>query len=206
MKNILLILDNTLEFDLTRTILFKLGFNILSIKKGADMHARLQENFPDLVITSVLGTQDDMLTEFTKIRENRGIPKFIWVGPDTKMKKLSGVQMKVIDATLSRPIQPEQLIRTACELLGLVADKYIDRYRGLLSDSLASPSPSSSSIIQDPVRAAAYGKVVQKVENIDKTFSLKEIAHRNDKKAGLENTAELGAQKKEFLKALFKKS
>jgi CheY-like chemotaxis protein len=203
-KNILLILDNALEFDVTRTILFKLGFNILSIKKGADMHARLKENFPDLVITSVLGTQDEMLTEFTKIREKRGIPKFIWVGPDTKMKKLSDVQKKVVDATLSRPVQPEQLIRTACDLLGLPADKHIHLYRGLVADSLKAPATSSK--IHDPARAVAYGKVVQKIENIDKTFSLKEVAHRNDKTAGLENTEELGAQKKAFLKSLFKKT
>lgn len=203
-KNVLLILDNALEFDLTRTILFKLGFNILSLKKGADMHARLKENFPDLVITSVLGTQDEMLTEFVKIREKRGIPKFIWVGPDTKMKKLSDVQMKVIDATLPRPLQPEQLIRTACELLGLSADKHVDTYHGLVSDSLTSSSTSSK--IKDPARAAAYGQVIKKTENLDKTFSLKEVANRNDKTAGVENTSELGAQKKAFLKSLFKKA
>lgn len=202
MKNVLLILDNALEFDLTRTILFKLGFNILSIKRGADMHQRLKENFPDLVITSVLGTQDEMLTEFLKIREKRGIPKFIWVGPDTKMKKLSDVQMKVIDATLPRPLQPEQLIRTACDLLGLSADKHVATYHGLVSESMTTPVPSK---INDPVRAAAYSQMVKKTENLDKTFSLKEVDVHNDITAGAENTEQLNSKKKEFLKTLFKK-
>lgn len=203
MKNVLLILDNALEFDLTRTILVKLGFNILSIKKGADMHARLKENFPDLVITSVVGNQDEILMEFLKIRENRGIPKFIWVGPDTKMKKLSDVQMKVIDSTLSRPLQPEQLIKNVCELLGLSVEKHVAVYRGLTTESLKAPEKPNQ--IHDPVRAAAYSKFVKNTEDMDKTFSLKQVIGHNDVTAGLENTEEQTKKKKEFLKTLFKK-
>ncbi len=203
MKNVLLILDNALEFDLTRTILVKLGFNILSIKKGADMHARLKENFPDLVITSVVGNQDQILTEFIKIRENRGIPKFIWVGPDTKMKKLSEVQMKVIDSTLARPLQPEQLIKNVCELLGLSVEKHVAAYRGLTANTLQTPAAPNK--INDPVRAAAYAEFVKKTEDLDKTFSLKEVAGHNDITAGVENTDQQTNRKKEFLKNLFKK-
>lgn len=204
MKNVLLILDNALEFDLTRTILVKLGFNILSIKRGDDMHKRLKENFPDLVITSVVGNQDEFLTEFIKIREKRGIPKFIWVGPDTKMKKLSDVQMKVIDSTLARPLQPEQLIRNVCDLLDLSAETHVAAYRGLVSDTLQTPAPKANKI-HDPARAAAYAQIVKKTENLDKTFSLKEVAGHNDVTAGVENTDQQTNKKKEFLKSLFKK-
>lgn len=202
MKNVLLILDNALEFDLTRTILVKLGFNILSIKKGADMHARLKENFPDLVITSVVGNQDEILVEFMKIREKRGIPKFIWVGPDTKMKKLSDVQMKVIDSTLARPLQPEQLIKNVCELLDLSVEKHVAAYHGLTADTL---KPAEKSKIHDPERAAAYAKIAETIEDLDKTFSLKQVANHNDVTAGVENTEQQASKKKEFLRTLFKK-
>lgn len=205
MKNVLLILDNALELDLTRTILFKLGFNILTIKKGADMHTRLKENFPDLVITSVVGTQDEMLTEFLKIREKRGIPKFIWVGPDNKMKKLSEVQMRVIDATLPRPLQPEELIRKVCELLGLSAEKHVSTYHGLVAGTLGG-APSSSSKINDSERAAAYNQFIKKTEKLDKTFSMKDVVKHNDITAGVENTSEQTNKKKQFLKTLFKKT
>lgn len=166
------------------------------------MHARLKENFPELVITSVVGTQDEMLQEFLKIREKRGIPKFIWVGPDNKMKKLSDVQMKVIDATLQRPLQPEQLIRTTCELLGLSPETHVSNYRGMVANSMDKKAPSA---IHDPVRAENYGKIIKTTESLDKVFSLKELDVRNETSAGLENTAELSNKKKEFLKNLFKK-
>lgn len=201
MKNILLILDNALEFDLARTILFKLGFNVLSLKKGDDIRSRLKENFPELVITSIVGSQDEMLQEFIKIRDKMGVPKFIWVGQVSKVKDFSEVQKKVIDSTLARPLQPEQLIGAVCGLLDLPSEQHIAKYRFLVAGK-GSQQPVSKII--DPVRAAAYAEKIKKIESKDKVFSLKELSSRNDLKAGIENTPELGIQKKEFIKKLLK--
>jgi DNA-binding NtrC family response regulator len=207
MKNVLLILDSPIEFDLTRTILFKLGFNILSLKKGSDMYARFREYFPDIVITSVLGTQDEMLVEFVKIREKRGIPKFIWVGSDSRMKKLSDIQLKVIDANLTRPLQPEQLIRTVCTLLELPADELVAKYFGLLSGSMTEPNQGNVIVSGEKAETveSRYNVHVQNVEHQDKVFTAKDLMQHNTATAGDGNTEELLNKKKEFLKSLFKK-
>lgn len=203
MKNVLLILDNKLEFEFARTILSKLGFHVLSLQGDVDIHLKLQEHFPDLVITSVVGKQDKTLQEFMTIRDKRGTPKFIWVGPDLKMKQLSHVQLRVIDATLQRPLQPELLIRSVCELLELPAETHIKSYRQISNDPIYVGGKVKSATEVKTVRSEKYDQYLQNVEKKDQVFSLKELARRSDPLAGVENSAELSAQKKDFIKKLF---
>jgi len=221
MHTILLILDNAIEFDLTRTVLTKLGFNVLSLQRGADMHSKLKEHFPDVVITSVLGKQDTLLKEFIDIRSKRGTPKFIWVGAESRGKKLNEIQLKLIDATLDTPVQPEELIEKVCLAVGLLPQTMIDTYRKLLQGSMAGqtgapkaqpasnrPSPIKSTgtaNFRDEKRAATYSQIVSKIEKQDKVFTGRDLDRFNTKAAGDENTLSLHEQKKSFIKALFKK-
>lgn len=206
MQTILLILENSIEFDLTKTVLVKLGFNVLSLQKGADMHLKLKENFPEVVITSVLGKQDTMLEEFINIRAKRGIPKFIWVGAESRLKKLNEVQLKLIDATLPTPVQPEVLIEKVCGLLNIPAEQLIETYRKLLMGSTQNAKPSGSSIlIHDEKRAASYAKITEKIEKQDKVFTGKDLDRFSGKNDGAGNTEDLLGKKREFVKALFKK-
>ncbi len=204
LKNVLLILDNSLEFDFAKTILSKLGFNVLYVQEGVDLSARLLENFPDLVITSVVGNQDRTLQEFMKIRDAKGIPKFIWVGPDLKMRQLSAAQLKVIDATLQRPLQPELLIRCVCDLLDLQPEPHVKNYRSFSSENIY-VSGDVKTDSRAHLKASKYDSHLAKIERVDKVFSLKELSKRNEATAGSENSPELSLQKKDFLKKLFKK-
>ena len=201
MKNVLLILDNKLEFEFARTILSKLGFYVLSLQDGADIHVKLQEHFPDLVITSVVGKQDRTLQEFISIRDKRGTPKFIWVGPDLKMKQLSQVQLKVIDASLQRPLQPELLIRSVCDLLGLSVENHLKSYRQMANDSIYVGGKLKAEATTE--RTEKYNQFLKNVEKKEQVFSLKELSLRADPLAGSENSVELGRQKKDFIKKLF---
>ena len=213
MRNILLILENNLEFNLTRTVLQKLGFNILSIQKGADMHERLAKSFPDLVITSVLGTQDEFLNDFIQVRQKRGTPKFIWVGPTSRLDKLKTAQRQLIDASLSTPIQPDVLIQNVCQLFELDAAEYLQKYRALMSGAASGIGPDFIKVTgnvtiptstKDPVRAEKYKNFVQNVPKLDKVFSVKDLDKHSHKEEAKGNTVDLLEKKKKFIKALIK--
>lgn len=210
MRNILLILENNLEFNLTKTVLQKLGFQVLWIQKGVDMNDRLQKNFPDLVITSVLGTQDQFLNEFVKVREKRGTPHFIWVGPASRLDRLKTAQRQLIDANLPTPIQPDLLIQQVCQLFELNAAEYLQRYRSMLAGTKSdivrvTGSVNAKELIVDPVRAEKYSQFVANIPKQDRVFSLKEIDKRMRGDQPSANSVDLFEKKKNFIKALFKK-
>ncbi len=210
MRNILLILENSLELNLTKTVLQRLGFNVLWLQKGQDMHEKLSQNFPDLVITSVLGSQDQFLNEFIKVREKRGTPQFIWVGASSRLDKLKSMQRKLIDANLPTPIQPDILIQTVCKLFEMDPGEYLQKYRSMLSSHNNDVIKVSGSIknipsSSDPVRAEKYKKFLDKVPKLDKVFSLKEIDKHLKTNEVNGNTQDLFEKKKSFIKALFKK-
>jgi CheY-like chemotaxis protein len=223
MRNILLILENTIEFDLTKTVLQKLGFNVMWIQKGQDMHDKLSKNFPDLVITSVLGTDDEFLSEFTKVREKRGTPQFILVGPTSRLEKLKSSQRRLIDAHLQTPIQPDQLIQSVCLLFGLEAPEYLQKYRSMLTGAMTgksvekikgSGSAKASDTIfvhgvsepfYDSSRSKKYQSHADKIEKQDRVFSLREIDKRLKTSEATGNTPDLFEKKKNFIRALFKK-
>lgn len=223
MKNILLILENPLEFDLTKTVLQRLGFNVIWIQKGLDMNEHLQKNFPDLVITSVLGQKDEFLDEFLRIRTKRGTPQFIWVGPKSRLNSLKESQRKLIDSNMQPPIQPDLLITSVCKLFDLNAQEYIANYRAMITGSVrvedkasvhpmtkgssaAKLAPKSEVImIKDPVRAQKYEKFLEKVEKQDKVFTVRDLLKRTRLEGSGGNTSELFEKKKSFIKALFKK-
>lgn len=214
MRNILLILENSLELNLTKTVLQKLGFQVLWLQRGADMHQKLSQNFPDLVITSVLGTQDEFLNEFIQVRQKRGIPRFIWVGPTSRLDRLKTAQRQLIDSNLPTPIQPDVLIEQVCELFELDVKEYLQKYRSLMT----SHQPAKNTVhitggktppmtnFDDPERAKKYQDFLKNVPKLDKTFSLKEI----DKKIRAEgepqgNSQDLLEKKRAFVKSLLKK-
>ncbi|MCB9072415.1 MAG: hypothetical protein H6623_02245 [Bdellovibrionaceae bacterium] len=205
MKNILLILDNSMELDLGRTILTKLGFNLLSFNKNLDLTGKFKENFPDLVVTSVVGGSEEMLKEFIKIRQQRGVPKFIWVGPDIKLRRLGALYSRLIDISLKRPLQPEQFIRAVCDLLELSAEDFVGQYYRMLSGSMGAQEGTQSPLIHDSVRAAQYSEKVKSIEKLDKVFTAKDLVKHNSPTAGDENTEDLLNKKKEFLKSIFRK-
>lgn len=211
MRNILLILENSLEFDLTKTVLQRLGFHVFWIQKGVDMHEKLSKNFPDLVITSVLGTQDEFLNEFMKVREKRGTPHFIWVGPAARLDQLTSAQRKLIDANLPTPIQPDLLIQNVCRLFQVDAADYLKRYREMILGAnnnelikvTGSVAPMES--FADPARSTKYKAYLDKVPKMDRVFSMREIDKRLLSSETKGNTQDLFEKKKSFIKALFKK-
>lgn len=211
MRNILLILENNLEFDLTKTVLQRLGFHVFWIQKGVDMHEKLSKNFPDLVITSVLGSQDEFLKEFMQVREKRGTPQFIWVGATSRLDKLSPAQRKLIDANLPTPVQPDLLIQTVCRLFQVDATDYLKRYRemilGASNNELIKVTGSIPTMetLADPARTAKYKSYLEKVPTIDRVFSMREIDKRLLSSETKGNTQDLLEKKKSFIKALFKK-
>jgi DNA-binding NtrC family response regulator len=205
MPTILLILENAIEYDLTKTVLVKLGFNVLSLQKGAEMRDKLKEHFPEVVITSVLGKQDAGIEEFVNIRSKRGTPKFIWVGAESRLKKLNEVQLKLIDATLSTPVQPEALIEKVCGLLNMPSQQLIDTYRKLLVGGTPARPPGQSAMIKDEKRAASYAKIAAGIPVQDKVFTAKDLDRFSGKDDGDKNTETLLNKKRQFVRAMFKK-
>jgi len=204
MPTILLILENAIEYDLTKTVLVKLGFNVLSLQKGADMQKKLKEHFPEVVITSVLGKQDAGIEEFINIRAKRGTPKFIWVGAESRLKKLNDTQLKLIDATLATPVQPEALIEKVCGLLNMPAQQLIESYRKLLVGSMPLKA-AGSLLINDEKRAANYAKIADGIKKQDKVFTARDLDKFSGKDDGDANTETLLNKKRQFVRAMFKK-
>lgn len=220
MRTILLILENQLELNLTKTVLQKLGFQVLWLQKGDNFREKLSKNFPELVITSVLGSDSDFLSEFMKVRQARGTPRFLWVGAASSMDKLTAVQRQLIDENLPTPIQPDVLIQLVCRLFQLDEVEYLQMYRKLLMGQTTTvpvsgrPVPANAPKMtfvkgqadpfESPVRSAKYMDVVKKIEPKDKVFSLRELdKHQRGKPDG--NTEDLLQKKRSFVKALLKK-
>ena len=175
------------------------------------MHEKLSQNFPDLVITSVLGSQDEFLNEFIKVRQKRGTPQFIWVGASSKLDKLKTVQRQLIDANLPTPIQPDILIQTVCKLFQMDPGEYLQKYRSMLSGHNSNDmikvtgSVKGLESFSDPIRADKYKKFLDTVPKLDRVFSLKEIDKHLRSDEAVANTPDLFEKKKNFIKALFKK-
>ncbi len=178
------------------------------------MHLRLAKNFPDMVITSVLGSQDEFLNEFIQVRQKRGIPRFIWVGATSRLDKLKAAQRQLIDATLSTPIQPDVLIQNVCQLFELDPADYLQKYRTLMSGGLSGAGEERVKVsgkvtvptsANDPVRAQKYKDFLQNVPALDTVFSTKSLERPWSKEAAEGNTPDLLEKKKKFVKALLKK-
>ncbi len=220
MRNILLILENQLEFDLTKTVLQKLGFQVVWLQKGDNSREKLSKNFPELVITSVLGSDADFLSEFIKVRQARGTPKFIWVGAASRLDKLTTVQRQLIDANLPTPIQPDVLIQSVCRLFQLDEAEYLQTYRKLLMGHSTTSSKTASAStapaakhtfvkgiadpFEDSARTSKYKDLAKKIEPQDKVFSMRELDKSLREDPG-GNTTDLLQKKRAFVKALLKK-
>ncbi|MBY0313953.1 MAG: hypothetical protein K2Q26_00405 [Bdellovibrionales bacterium] len=201
MKTILLVLDNSIEFEFAKTILTKTGFNVLSRQYGADITAKLHNNFPDVVVLSHFGN-NQKLEDLVKLKTTRGVPKFMWVGAPERYKKLEDATKTIIDRVMESPIQPEKMLEGICELTGLSSEEIIKNYRSLYKSSEAkgkAPMAATSD------REARYKSILENVEAKDMVFSSKELKKRSDLDAGDKNTTNLLDQKKEFLRTLFKK-
>lgn len=200
MKTILLLLENTIEFDFAKTILVKTGFNVLS--RQYDISTKLQYTFPDVVITSSLAQQHKSLQDLVNLKANKGVPKFIWVGAQERYKKLDQATKSIVDSVIDSPIQPEKLLESICLMTGLDAIETVQKYRSLYSKSMDKANATKPISIE---RERRYQEILEKVESKDMVFATKEIKRRSDPDAGQKNTPELLEQKKEFLRTLFKK-
>ena len=203
MKNILLVFQHSIEFDFIRVILTTLGFNALSLHKSSEVRSKLKTSSPDLVITTSLATKDETLVELISTRQTTGKPKFIWVGAPKDFKKISKAQSQLIDNMIATPIQPDRLIEVVCDLLGVPADEYVRKYHEIQSKN---SSDKNNSVIRvtDKERKKRYEDVLTRVENLDRTFSMKNIAKRKEPNPSA-NSPDLQEKKKDFVKALFGK-
>lgn len=204
MKNILLIMENQMEYDFVKAMLSKVGFNVLSMQKGADMRTKFKDSFPDLVLTSVLGKQQEALNEFAVVREKRGVPKFVWAGALSRWNALDDTQKKIIDENIITPIQAEKLLKVIAHLLEMNSEELLDKYRELYYGENKAKRRYVVSDEERTKREQKYKEAVENVEASEAVLSGKVLKSFNDQAAGKANTTRLLDLKKEFLKKMFK--
>lgn len=199
MHSILLNIENAVEYNFVQTLLTRVGFNILAIRKGADMKNILENNFPEVVITSRMGREQNTLHELMKIKESRGVPKFIWLGAPSQFNKLNHDQKEMIDGMVSTPIQPERLIETICQMIGVDVGHFKDRYRDLYKKEVGTKYRLELS----DEKKRSYDNFLQNTEKQEDTLDVKSLS-RASKGRGEANTEDLLQLKKEFVKKLIK--
>jgi DNA-binding NtrC family response regulator len=205
MKNILLVFEHSIEFDFIRVVLTTLGFNTFSLHKNPEVRSKIKKSSPDLVLTSILATKDDILKELLERRAETGLPKFVWVGTQQQYKKLSPAQMQVIDGTLPTPIQPDKLIMIVCELLNIPSKDLIKKYHEIQTKSAQPDVKQGMIFVSDKERRNRYAEALTRVESLDRVLSLKEITKGQPNQTEKANSIDLLEKKKDFVKALFGK-
>lgn len=118
MSKIMLVLDNSTDQDFLDKILQRLGFNVISMKKGVDLSEQLLDHFPEIVFASTLGRNEKILTALFRIKQARGKPKLVVLKQEKESAPLSEEQRKIIDGVLYSPIDPFKLIDLLTNLTG----------------------------------------------------------------------------------------
>jgi CheY-like chemotaxis protein len=121
-KTILVVDDDPDAVDFFVTVLEDNGYKTVSARDGNEALDRIQEEIPDLVTLDVTMPEKSGVGVYRKLREEdayKGIPVIIITGVSDDFKHFISSRRKVPppNGYLSKPIEPEELVRLVEELV-----------------------------------------------------------------------------------------
>ena len=122
LKTILVVDDDPDARDFFITVLEDNGYKTVSARDGNEALDRIQEEIPDLVTLDVTMPEKSGVGVYRKLREEdayKGIPVIIITGVSDDFKHFISSRRKVPppNGYLSKPIEPEELVRLVGELV-----------------------------------------------------------------------------------------
>jgi len=121
-KTILVVDDDPDARDFFITVLEDNGYITVSARDGNEALDRIQEEIPDLVTLDITMPEKSGVGVYRKLREEdayKGIPVIIITGVSDDFKHFISSRRKVPppNGYLSKPIEPEELVRLVGELV-----------------------------------------------------------------------------------------
>jgi len=122
LKTILVVDDDPDARDFFITVLEDNGYKTVSARDGNEALDRIQEEIPDLVTLDITMPEKSGVGVYRKLREEdayKGIPVIIITGVSDDFKHFISSRRKVPppNGYLSKPIEPEELVRLVGELV-----------------------------------------------------------------------------------------
>ena len=123
LKTILVVDDDPDARDFFITVLEDNGYATVSARDGNEALERIEESPPDLVTLDVTMPEKSGVGVYRKLREEeayQSIPVIIITGVSDDFKHFISSRRKVPppEGYLSKPIEPEELVRLVGELIG----------------------------------------------------------------------------------------
>lgn len=128
MNRVLLVIDDYSELVYMETLLKKVGFDVDGIQNNRKFDEKRLTMNPEVVIASAKGKNVNGLSLVEKMKRRGGKPKNILIIPQALAKKLEGLSLKNVDATLNAPIEPEPLLKLLADITGQSAEQLIEKY------------------------------------------------------------------------------
>jgi CheY-like chemotaxis protein len=121
-KTVLVVDDDPDARDFFITVLEDNGYKTVSARDGNEALDRIEEEIPDLVTLDVTMPEKSGVGVYRKLREEdayKGIPVIIITGVSDDFKHFISSRRKVPppNGYLSKPIEPEELVRLVGELV-----------------------------------------------------------------------------------------
>jgi len=123
LKTVLVVDDDPDALDFFIAVLEDNGYATVSARDGNEALERLEEKLPDLVTLDITMPEKSGVGVYRKLREEdayKGIPVIIITGVSDDFKHFISSRRKVPppEGYLSKPIEPEELVRLVGELMG----------------------------------------------------------------------------------------
>ena len=118
-KRLLAVEDNPRLLDAIAACLEQEGYEVMTARNGSDAFVRIAETLPDLIISDVMMPRGDGFSLVKNLRSNPRtelIPIVFLTAKDGRNSRLSGIRAGV-DAYLTKPFEPEELIVTIENIL-----------------------------------------------------------------------------------------
>ncbi len=121
-KRLLAVEDNPQLLEAIAVCLEHEGYEVMTARSGEDAFVRVAETLPDLIISDVMMPRGDGFSLIKNLRSNPRtelIPVVFLTAKDGRNNRLNGVRAGV-DAYLTKPFEPEELILTIKNILNRV--------------------------------------------------------------------------------------
>lgn len=142
-KRLLAVEDNPRLLEAMAICLEQEGYEVMTARCGNDAFVRIAETLPDLVISDIMMPHGDGFSLVKNLRSNPRtdlIPVIFLTAKDGRKNRLSGISAGV-DAYLTKPFEPEELILTVENILNRI--KRTQTRVALNTNSQAKKSPEN---------------------------------------------------------------
>ncbi|MDQ6788239.1 MAG: response regulator transcription factor [Acidobacteriota bacterium] len=140
-RRLLAVEDNAPLLEAIAVCLEHEGYEVMTARSGEDAFVRVAETIPDLIVSDVMMPRGDGFSLVKNLRSNPRtelIPIVFLTAKDGRNNRLNGVRAGV-DAYLTKPFEPEELILTIENILNRVKRT---QTRGALNANSQTGKPS----------------------------------------------------------------